>query len=76
MLSTILIFIVVLAVLIIVHETGHFLAARAFGIRVDEFGLGFGPKLWSKKMDEITNPTAIVIAKVAIQASPGVHVVK
>ena len=48
--GTILIFILVLAVLIFVHELGHFLAARACGIRVDAFKLGFGPKIitWSK----------------------------
>ena len=50
MFFTIIIFIIVLAVLIIVHECGHFFAARAFGIRVDEFGLGFGPRLWGKKV--------------------------
>ncbi len=44
---TIIIFLLVLAVLIFVHELGHFLAARAFGIRVDAFALGFGPKLLS-----------------------------
>ena len=50
MISTIIIFLIVLAVLIIVHECGHFFAARFFGIRVDEFGLGFGPKLFGKKV--------------------------
>lgn len=44
---TVLLFIIVLAVLIFVHELGHFLAARACGIRVDEFSIGFGPKLFS-----------------------------
>jgi regulator of sigma E protease len=43
---TIILFIVVLAVLIIVHELGHFLVAKKNGIRVDEFGLGYPPKLW------------------------------
>lgn len=47
MLLTIIIFIIVLAALIFVHELGHFIAARSFGIRVDEFALGFGPRLWS-----------------------------
>lgn len=46
---TIILFIIVLAVLIFVHELGHFLSARACGIRVDEFSIGFGPKLWSIK---------------------------
>lgn len=47
---TIIIFFIVLGILVFVHELGHFLVARAFGIRVDEFALGFGPKLWSKKV--------------------------
>ncbi|MDB5259575.1 MAG: metalloprotease RseP [Candidatus Taylorbacteria bacterium] len=46
----IIIFLLVLAVLIFVHELGHFVMARAFGIRVDEFALGFGPKIYSKKV--------------------------
>jgi len=41
---SILIFIAILAVLIIVHEFGHFLVARFFGIRVDEFGIGYPPR--------------------------------
>jgi regulator of sigma E protease len=48
MIVTIIIFFIVLAVLVLVHECGHFLAARAFGIRVDEFGLGFGPRLFGR----------------------------
>ncbi|MBF2098941.1 MAG: RIP metalloprotease RseP [Gloeomargaritaceae cyanobacterium C42_A2020_066] len=36
----------VLALLILVHEAGHFLAARLQGIRVSRFSLGFGPVLW------------------------------
>ena len=46
---SILIFIFSLAILILVHEFGHFIVAKKSGIRVDEFGLGFPPKLWSKK---------------------------
>lgn len=49
---TLILFVVVLAVLIFVHELGHFLAARACGIRVDEFAIGFGPKLWSTTRGE------------------------
>lgn len=41
----ILSFIVVVGVIILVHELGHFLAARAVGIRVERFSIGFGPKL-------------------------------
>ena len=49
---TVIIFLIVLAVLIFVHEFGHFLLARACGIRVDAFALGFGPKLISWKRGE------------------------
>jgi regulator of sigma E protease len=45
-------FIVVLAVLILAHELGHFLVAKKSGIRVDEFGIGFPPRLWSFKHGE------------------------
>ncbi len=49
---TVIIFLIVLAVLIFVHELGHFLLARAFGIRVDAFKIGFGPRLVSWKRGE------------------------
>ena len=48
----ILIFIIILLVLVLVHEFGHFFVAKKFGIRVDEFGFGFPPKLWGKKFGE------------------------
>lgn len=49
---TILIFLAVLVVLILVHEFGHFIVAKRSGIRVDEFGIGFPPKLFGKKFGE------------------------
>lgn len=57
---TIIIFIIVLAVLIFVHELGHFLVARACGIRVDAFALGFGPEIFSKKIGETTYALNII----------------
>lgn len=47
---SILSFIVVLGVLIFVHEVGHFIFAKLFGVGVEKFSLGFGPKLvgWKK----------------------------
>ena len=42
---TILQFLAILAVVVLVHEFGHFATAKAFGIKVNEFGLGFPPKL-------------------------------
>ncbi len=50
---TILISIVIIAVLILFHETGHFLAARRIGIPVYEFSLGFGYKIFSWRKDEV-----------------------
>ena len=38
--------------LIIIHEFGHFIAAKSLGVRVNEFAVGFGPKLFSKKFGE------------------------
>jgi regulator of sigma E protease len=45
-------FIIVLGVLIFVHELGHFLVAKGFGVRVLKFSLGFGPKLVGRKRGE------------------------
>lgn len=46
---TLILFLLVLTALVFVHELGHFLAARMFGIRVDEFAIGFPPRIWAKK---------------------------
>ena len=43
-------FIIVLGVLIFFHEFGHFLVARLFGVGVEKFSLGFGPRLIGKKI--------------------------
>lgn len=40
-----LFFLIILSVLVLIHELGHFLAARAFGIKAEEFGFGFPPRL-------------------------------
>ncbi|MAZ30155.1 hypothetical protein CL655_02630 [bacterium] len=49
---TILIFLAVLFVLILVHEWGHFITAKKTGMQVDEFGIGFPPRLVAKRMGE------------------------
>lgn len=51
---TVLVFILALAVLVFVHELGHFLVAKISGIRVDEFGIGFPPKIIGFKRGETT----------------------
>lgn len=49
-LTAILIFILILSFLVFIHELGHFLTARKFGVDVEEFGLGIPPRAWGKKI--------------------------
>ncbi|MEK9185984.1 MAG: site-2 protease family protein [Patescibacteria group bacterium] len=49
----IILFVVIgISVLILVHELGHFIAAKYFGLLVEEFGFGFPPRIFSKKIGE------------------------
>ncbi len=52
MLLTILAFAIILSVLVLVHEFGHFITAKKFGVKVEEFGFGFPPRLFGKKIGE------------------------
>jgi len=45
-------FLIVLSLLILVHELGHFIAARRAGVWVEEFGFGFPPRILAKKVGE------------------------
>lgn len=45
-------FVIILAVLVLIHELGHFLAAKKCGILVEEFGFGFPPRIWGFKKGE------------------------
>lgn len=47
--KTALLTILVFGVIILLHEFGHFLFAKLFGVRVNEFSFGMGPRLWSRK---------------------------
>ncbi len=49
---TLIVFIIVLSVLIFVHEFGHFIVAKRAGMKVEEFGFGFPPRLWGIKKGE------------------------
>jgi len=57
---TILAFIVLVGILIWIHELGHFLMAKLFKVRVDIFSIGFGPKIFSKKINETTYQLAAI----------------
>lgn len=50
--TSVLAFILVLGPLIFVHELGHFLIAKLFGVRVLKFSLGFGPKVVGRRVGE------------------------
>src|SRR2546422_3884454 len=45
-------FFLAILVVVLVHESGHFLFAKAFGIKVEEFFVGFGPRIWSTRRGE------------------------
>ncbi|RJR28048.1 hypothetical protein C4561_00915 [candidate division WWE3 bacterium] len=47
-----LVFIIILSVLVLVHEFGHFWVAKRLGIKVEEFGLGLPPRVFGKKIGE------------------------
>ncbi|MBI4995158.1 RIP metalloprotease RseP [Candidatus Peregrinibacteria bacterium] len=51
---TIIAVIVIFSILVLIHEAGHFFAARRAGIKVLEFGIGFPPRLFKKKFGETT----------------------
>lgn len=52
LLSTIGIFIAALFILVLVHELGHFLAAKLFGMRVERFSIGFPPRVFGKQIGD------------------------
>lgn len=52
MLFTILVFVAILSVLVLIHELGHFFAAKLFGIKVEEFGFGLPPRIFGIKRGE------------------------
>ncbi|HEY4506834.1 MAG TPA: site-2 protease family protein [Candidatus Paceibacterota bacterium] len=51
---TFIIFIIVLGILVLVHELGHFVVAKKSGMKVEEFGFGFPPRLFGFKKGETT----------------------
>lgn len=49
---TAIVFLVILSLLVLIHELGHFLVAKKLGIKVEEFGFGLPPKITGKKIGE------------------------
>lgn len=46
---TLIYFILILGIIVLVHEFGHFIFAKIFGVHVYEFSIGMGPKVWGSK---------------------------
>ncbi len=51
-LSDIIAPIIVFGLIVLIHEGGHFVTAKLTGMKVEEFAVGFGPKIWSKQIGE------------------------
>ena len=66
MLFEVLVTVIALSVLIIIHEGGHYLAARAFGMRVLRFSVGFGPTLF--RYQPKGSPTVFQVAVIPFLA--------
>ena len=58
---TVVVAIVGLIFLILIHELGHMLTAKALGVRVPEFGIGFGPPIFKKKVGATTYSFRIIL---------------
>jgi len=50
--TSLILFILIISALVIIHEFGHFIAAKKAGMKVEEFGLGLPPKLFGKKFGD------------------------
>jgi regulator of sigma E protease len=70
---TILIFVLVLGVLVFVHELGHFVVARMNGIKADEFGFGFPPRIGGIVKDDATGRYRFVRGNTEVASSHTVY---
>lgn len=79
---TVIVFILILSLLIFVHELGHFLVARRNGIRTEEFGFGFPPRIFGfqflkgEKHEEKTEVESIQIEKIDIKTEDNEEIIK
>src|SRR5438034_1227102 len=48
----VVLFIIAILLVVLVHESGHFFTAKAFKIKVEEFFVGFGPRIWATRRGE------------------------
>ena len=48
----ILAFLIVISIIVLIHEFGHFIVAKKLGVKVEKFSLGFGPKIFGRQIGE------------------------
>lgn len=63
---TLIYFILILGIIVLVHEFGHFIFAKMFGVHVYEFSIGMGPKIFSKKRKNKKDETEYCIRAIPI----------
>ncbi len=63
---TLIYFILILGVIVLVHEAGHFFFAKLFGIYVHEFSIGMGPKIFSRKRKNKNDETQYCIRAIPV----------
>ena len=73
MLLTIIVFILILGVLIFVHEGGHFITARRNGIKADEFGFGFPPRIFGFYKNEKTGKYEFVPGSKEVESKKTIY---
>lgn len=66
MLMTLIYFVLILGIIVLVHEFGHFIFAKMFGVHVYEFSIGMGPKILSKKRKSKKDETEYCIRAIPI----------
>ncbi len=71
--TAVIVFIVILSVLVFVHELGHFVTARRNGIKADEFGFGFPPRIGGFYKNEKTGKYQFVLSNKEIQSKNTVY---
>ena len=82
MLLTIVIFLLILGVLILSHELGHFWAARFNGIKVEEFGFGYPPRLFglqlfkSRRLEKVAEEEVMTVEHTEGEVGQEVDIVK
>lgn len=79
---SLLLFIVVLAILVLSHEFGHFVAAKKTGMKVEEFGFGFPPRLFGiqflkeKKIEKIAEVETVEVKDELLPTADGGEILK